>query len=56
MLLLENMNIIYSSSYQRGCNNDDNSSNVSTNNKNNANLANNKNNVKYSENHQKNIF
>jgi hypothetical protein len=40
MLLLENMNIIYSSSYQRGCNNDDdNSSNVSTNNNNNANLA-----------------
>jgi rubrerythrin len=52
MLLFENTAMSYSSSYQRGLN-DDNSNTVSTNNKSNANLPNNKNNVKYSESHQK---
>jgi hypothetical protein len=55
MLLLDNMDIIYSSSSQRGLN-DDNSNTVSTNNNSDAKLPNNKNNVKYSESHQKNIF
>jgi hypothetical protein len=57
MLLLENMNIIYSSSYQRGLNDDNNSNTVSiNNNNNNANLANNKKNVKYSESSQKHFL
>jgi hypothetical protein len=55
MLLLENTNMIYSSYYQIGLNDNTNNT-VSTNNNNNANLTNDKNDLKYSESHQKHFL